>query len=181
MADKQRLMIQAALVGFAVLLVYGCAVFGLRQRPFWFLCGLIAALPRILHTMPLVAVKPPPVAAWSVQHRCACGKVSCMIAPPLLERPRNDSGPGSAPAASGGLRRALFVESYPHAMYGQQQEMLAMLKRWPRDRFNAMVATPADGPFVDAVRELGIEPIAARYCDVMICLKPSDVSFGASG
>ena len=85
-----------------------------------------------------------------------------MIAPPLLERP--ETTPDRArPAASGGLRRALFVESYPHAMYGQQQEMLAMLKRWPRDRFNAMVATPADGPFVDAVRELGIEPILVRY------------------
>ena len=72
MADKQRLMIQAASRRIRRAAgVWLRPVFGLRQCPFWFLCGLIAALPRILHTMPLVAVKPPPVAAWSVQHRCA--------------------------------------------------------------------------------------------------------------
>jgi glycosyltransferase involved in cell wall biosynthesis len=85
-----------------------------------------------------------------------------MIALPPLERPANPCRPNRA-AAHGRLRRALFIESYPHAMYGQQQEMLAMLQRWPRHRFEAMVTIPADGPFGNAVRELDIEPILVPY------------------
>jgi O-antigen ligase len=45
--DDRRLIVLAMLIGFAALLMYGCAMFGLRQRPFWFLCGLMAALPRV--------------------------------------------------------------------------------------------------------------------------------------
>ena len=42
------LTILSVLIGFAGLLVYGGAMFGLRQRVLWFMCGLIIALPRVI-------------------------------------------------------------------------------------------------------------------------------------
>ncbi|MBN1909736.1 MAG: O-antigen ligase family protein [Pirellulales bacterium] len=44
---RRRLIILAVLIGFASLLLYGVAMFGLRQRPLWFMCGLVVALPRV--------------------------------------------------------------------------------------------------------------------------------------
>jgi len=43
--DKQRLFILCALLGFASLMLYGVTILSIRQRNFWFLCGLLAALP----------------------------------------------------------------------------------------------------------------------------------------
>jgi len=64
----------------------------------------------------------------------------------------------------------LFVESYPHVMYGQQRTLLALLEQWGRGRGTPLVGVTADGPFADAVRRLGVEvvrfdypPLLARY------------------
>ncbi|MBN2023854.1 MAG: O-antigen ligase family protein [Pirellulales bacterium] len=48
---RRRLIITAVLIGFASLLLYGVAMFGLRQRPLWLMCGLVVALPRVTRRM----------------------------------------------------------------------------------------------------------------------------------
>ena len=44
---SHRLLTQALLVGFVVLLAYGLFMFGLRQRNIWLLAGLLMAVPRL--------------------------------------------------------------------------------------------------------------------------------------
>jgi glycosyltransferase involved in cell wall biosynthesis len=65
--------------------------------------------------------------------------------------------------AGAALPRGLFVESYPRAMYGQQQELLAMLERFPRDRAEPLVLVPGRGAVVPAVRRLGVRCLALAY------------------
>ena len=53
-------------------------------------------------------------------------------------------------------RRVLFVESYPHVLYGQQQTMLSLLDAHDPARLAPIVAMPAAGPFADELRARGI-------------------------
>jgi O-antigen ligase len=46
----QYITIMSVLIGYSSLLLYGVAMFGLRQRVFWFMCGLLVALPRVLYS-----------------------------------------------------------------------------------------------------------------------------------
>jgi glycosyltransferase involved in cell wall biosynthesis len=56
-----------------------------------------------------------------------------------------------------------FVESYPHVMAGQQQEMLALLQA-PRMRgIDPIVIAPADGIFIEHVQKLGINTVIVPY------------------
>lgn len=48
-SGMHRLIVLAILTGFLALLVYGVTMFGLRQRPFWFMAGLLVALPRVMY------------------------------------------------------------------------------------------------------------------------------------
>ena len=47
-AGPPRALVRAFLVGFGVLLFYQLTILGLRQRHFWFLCGLMICLPRVI-------------------------------------------------------------------------------------------------------------------------------------
>jgi glycosyltransferase involved in cell wall biosynthesis len=49
-------------------------------------------------------------------------------------------------------RRVLFVESYPHVLYGQQQTLLALLDAHDPAKLDPVVAMPAAGPFADELR-----------------------------
>jgi len=48
----RRLLMFAAMIGLTALLVYGMFMYGLRQRFFWFMCALVAALPRAIEQAP---------------------------------------------------------------------------------------------------------------------------------
>lgn len=52
--------------------------------------------------------------------------------------------------------RILFVESYPHSLYGQQETLLALLQRCGDACIAPTVATPMAGAFVDALRTRGL-------------------------
>lgn len=53
----QYLTVLSMLIGFTTLLIYGMAMFGLRQRPLWIMCGLLVALPRVLYSDHLIATR----------------------------------------------------------------------------------------------------------------------------
>ena len=53
----------------------------------------------------------------------------------------------------------LFVESYPQAVAGQQETLLALLGRCAGAGIAPTVATPAEGPFTARLREAGHAPI----------------------
>lgn len=55
--STQYLTILSVCIGFATLLFYGVAMFGLRQRPLWIMCGLMVALPRVLYSDHLAAMR----------------------------------------------------------------------------------------------------------------------------
>ena len=42
------MLVTAFGIGFALLLFYQLTILGLRQRHFWFYCGLVVCLPRVL-------------------------------------------------------------------------------------------------------------------------------------
>ncbi len=52
--------------------------------------------------------------------------------------------PGTPLAVPG---RAIFVESYPQGMFGQQKLLLELLRRWPAERPRPLIAAPAPGAF----------------------------------
>ena len=54
-----RLLIACVLFGFALLLMYQITALGLRQRPWWFIPGLIICIPRILIASQPTAEDPP--------------------------------------------------------------------------------------------------------------------------
>ncbi len=59
--------------------------------------------------------------------------------------------------------RVLFVESYPHVIYGQQRTMLSLLEHSRQAAVEPLVAVPGEGSFVDAVRQMGIQPTVFSY------------------
>lgn len=66
-------------------------------------------------------------------------------------------------ATTGTRRRVLLMESYPHVVYGQQREMLAMLPRLPQQQVDPLVGVTANGPFVDEVHRLGVTTTLFEY------------------
>ncbi len=48
--EGRRVIVLATLVGFAILLIYGMGMFGLRQRPFWLMSALLVALPGVMQS-----------------------------------------------------------------------------------------------------------------------------------
>jgi hypothetical protein len=64
-------------------------------------------------------------------------------------------------------RRVLFIESYPHVIYGQQKTMLALLEHSRQSAIEPLVGVPSEGGFVDAVRQMGIKPTLFAYPAMM--------------
>lgn len=54
------------------------------------------------------------------------------------------------------MNTILFVESYPHVLFGQQGTLLALLDACPAAGIEPVVAATAEGPFVDEVRRRAI-------------------------
>ncbi|MBN1909748.1 MAG: glycosyltransferase family 4 protein [Pirellulales bacterium] len=59
--------------------------------------------------------------------------------------------------------RVLFVESYPHVLYGQQRTMLSIVERLPQERMQPLVGVTGSGSFVDAVDQLGVDIMRFDY------------------
>jgi len=59
--------------------------------------------------------------------------------------------------------RILFVESYPHVIFGQQKTMLTLLQKCQGTQIEAIAGVTAEGPFVKTVRQLGLEIIFFNY------------------
>lgn len=57
----------------------------------------------------------------------------------------------------------LFVESYPHIMAGQQRTMLSLLAEASQQRLSPMLLVPAEGQFVETVRQRGIHALVVPY------------------
>jgi glycosyltransferase involved in cell wall biosynthesis len=62
--------------------------------------------------------------------------------------------------------RVLYVQ---HAadMYGASRALLHLIGALDRERYTPLVTLPADGPLVDALRELGVETIFAPYLQTL--------------
>jgi glycosyltransferase involved in cell wall biosynthesis len=63
------------------------------------------------------------------------------------------------------VTRILFVESYPHVLFGQQRTMLSLLGACSDMGVEPLVAVTAEGPFTDEVRQRGIELVEFPYPD----------------
>ncbi len=48
--DGRQVIVLATLIGFAILLIYGLGMYGLRQRPFWLMSALLVALSSVKQT-----------------------------------------------------------------------------------------------------------------------------------
>ncbi len=60
--------------------------------------------------------------------------------------------------------RVLFVESYPHVIFGQQKTMLTLLQKCDPTQLESIVSVTAEGPFVNAVQQqIGCEVIQFEY------------------
>jgi glycosyltransferase involved in cell wall biosynthesis len=60
--------------------------------------------------------------------------------------------------------RVLFVESYPHVIFGQQKTLLTLLQKCASTPLENVVGVTADGPFVNAVQQqIGCEVIRFEY------------------
>ncbi len=79
-----------------------------------------------------------------------------------LEQTRSRSLPLD-PEKARSRQRVLFVESYPHVVYGQQHTMLALLEHSRQAEIEPLVAVPGEGSFADSVRQMGIEPTVFPY------------------
>jgi glycosyltransferase involved in cell wall biosynthesis len=49
-----------------------------------------------------------------------------------------------------------FIESYPHALAGQQRTLLSLLEQSPDSGMDPLVITPGEGAYVDQLRSRGI-------------------------
>ena len=65
----------------------------------------------------------------------------------------------------GVMKRVLFVESYPHVLFGQQLTLLYLLSACGGREIEPVVAVTADGSFTDAARMRGIQIIHFPYPD----------------
>jgi glycosyltransferase involved in cell wall biosynthesis len=63
------------------------------------------------------------------------------------------------------MTRILFVESYPHVLFGQQRTLLSLLDACGGMGVEPLVAVTASGPFTDEVRQRGIEQVEFPYPD----------------
>lgn len=61
------------------------------------------------------------------------------------------------------LKKILFVESYPHVMFGQQRTMLSLLETCPTTGVEPMVAVTGEGPFVEEVRRRAVPVTILPY------------------
>lgn len=61
------------------------------------------------------------------------------------------------------MKKILFVESYPHVMFGQQRTLLSLLEASPSVDIEPVVAATSDGPFVDEARQRGIPVTLIPY------------------
>lgn len=59
--------------------------------------------------------------------------------------------------------RFLFVESYPHVVYGQQKTLLSLLKAADANRIEAVVGVTAAGAFTEEVGKLGKDIVLFEY------------------
>lgn len=63
------------------------------------------------------------------------------------------------------MTRVLFVESYPHVLFGQQRTLLSLLETCGDMGVEPLVAVTAEGPFVDEVMQRGLALIEFPYPD----------------
>ncbi|MGH7739385.1 MAG: glycosyltransferase family 4 protein [bacterium] len=61
------------------------------------------------------------------------------------------------------MKKILFVESYPHVLFGQQRILLSMLDACPQAGLKPLVAATADGVFAEEVRRRSIELVFFPY------------------
>lgn len=61
------------------------------------------------------------------------------------------------------MKKILFVESYPHVMFGQQRTMLSLLETCPNTGVDPMVAVTGEGPFVEEVRRRAVPVTILPY------------------
>jgi glycosyltransferase involved in cell wall biosynthesis len=65
------------------------------------------------------------------------------------------------------VKNILFVESYPHVVFGQQKTLLSLLDLASVVDIEPVVALTNDGPFVDEVSHRNLSPIYYRYPDLI--------------
>jgi glycosyltransferase involved in cell wall biosynthesis len=65
------------------------------------------------------------------------------------------------------LHRVLFVESYPHLIFGQQRTMLSLLEGCGAAGIAPVVGVTGEGVFVDAVRQRGLPIECFRYPETL--------------
>jgi len=65
------------------------------------------------------------------------------------------------------LKKILFVESYPHVMFGQQRILLTLLDSCQSVGIEPIVAATAEGPLVEEVRRRSIETVFFPYPELL--------------
>ncbi len=65
------------------------------------------------------------------------------------------------------MKKILFVESYPHVLFGQQRILLSMLDACKKADIEPLVVATAEGPFVEEVRSRSIPIIFFPYPELL--------------
>lgn len=65
------------------------------------------------------------------------------------------------------MKKILFVESYPHVMFGQQRTLLSLLDACPDAGIAPQVAAISEGVFVDEIRRRGVPVTILPYPDLL--------------
>lgn len=65
------------------------------------------------------------------------------------------------------MKNILFVESYPHVMFGQQRTLLSLLAGCASAGIEPQVAATSEGVFVDEVRSRGVPVSILPYPDLL--------------
>ena len=64
-------------------------------------------------------------------------------------------------------KRILFVESYPHVLFGQQRTMLSLLEKSQAFNVEPVIAVTGAGDFTDTVKEVGYETHIFAYPELL--------------
>ncbi|TCS71933.1 glycosyltransferase involved in cell wall biosynthesis [Sulfuritortus calidifontis] len=65
------------------------------------------------------------------------------------------------------MKKIVFVESYPHVLFGQQRTLLSLLDACPVAGIEPLVAATAEGHLVDEVRRRGIPVTILPYPELL--------------
>lgn len=63
--------------------------------------------------------------------------------------------------------KVIFVESYPHVLFGQQRTLLSLLDQCHEQSIEPLVIVTSDGPFVDEVMQRSISILTLPYPELL--------------